>query len=133
MLSDTDCDLRVHDSMDGASNAIGHVERAGAVDLGGVHDRTGIVFCWLKRVGRKFTLQPTVGVSGGAVAADLRVWTWYYLQPPSCRRRPARFNFHCFVSSIRRIRAHLQRVELPLELCKGVSGGTVRANDVERH
>ena len=43
MLSDTDCDLRVHDSMDGASNAIGHVERAGAGDLADVHDRTGIV------------------------------------------------------------------------------------------
>ena len=43
MLSDTDCDLRVHDSMDGASNAIGHMERAGAGDLAGVHDRTGIV------------------------------------------------------------------------------------------
>ena len=37
MLSDTDCDLRVHDSMDGASNAIGHVDRAGAGDLAGVH------------------------------------------------------------------------------------------------
>ena len=44
VLSGADCDLRLHDSMDGASNAIGHVERAVAVDLGGVHDRTEIVF-----------------------------------------------------------------------------------------
>ena len=44
MLSGTDCDLRLHDSMDGASNAIGHVERAGDVNLVGVHDRMGIVF-----------------------------------------------------------------------------------------
>ena len=55
-----------------------------------------------------------------------------------CSRRPAvadqlvSFSIE-FVSRILRIRAHLQRVELPLELCKGVSGGTVRANDVERH
>ena len=44
MLSGTDCDLRVHDSMDGANNAIGYVERSGAFDLEGMHDRMGIVF-----------------------------------------------------------------------------------------
>ena len=43
MLSGTDCDLRLHDSMDGASNAIGHVEWAGAIDLVDAHDRMGIV------------------------------------------------------------------------------------------
>ena len=43
MLSGTDCDLRLHDSMDGTSNAIFHVERAGAVDLAGMHGRLGIV------------------------------------------------------------------------------------------
>ena len=37
MLSGTDCDLRLHDSMDGTSNAIGHAKRAGVVDLAGVH------------------------------------------------------------------------------------------------
>ena len=58
---------------------------------------------------------------------------WYYLQPPSCRRGPARFNLHCIVPRIRRIRTHLQRVELPLELCKGVNSGTVRANDIKRY
>ena len=44
MLSGADCDLRLHDSMDGVSNAIDYVERACAVDRGGVHDRMGIVF-----------------------------------------------------------------------------------------
>ena len=78
-------------------------------------------------------MRPTVSVFGGGTVADLRVWTWHRLQSPSCRRRPARFNFHCIVSRIRRIRAHLQSVELPLELCKGVNSGTVRANDVERY
>ena len=43
MLSVTDCDLRLHDSMDGTSNAIDSMERAGAVDLAGVRGRLGIV------------------------------------------------------------------------------------------
>ena len=43
MLSGTDWDLRLHDSMDGARNANGHVERTGDVNLVGVHDRMGIV------------------------------------------------------------------------------------------
>ena len=42
MLSGTDCDLRLHDSMDGTSNAIGHLERADGVNLVGMHDRMGI-------------------------------------------------------------------------------------------
>ena len=44
MLSGTDCDLRLHDSMDGTRNAIGHAERTDAVELAGVHDQMGIVF-----------------------------------------------------------------------------------------
>ena len=43
MLSGTDCDLRLHDSMDGTSNAIGHVERAGDVNLAELHGQLGIV------------------------------------------------------------------------------------------
>ena len=43
MLSGADCDLAFYDSMDGASNAIGHLERAGGINLSGVDDRTGIV------------------------------------------------------------------------------------------
>ena len=43
-LSGADCDLRLHDSMDGASNANDHVEWAGAVNLVGVHERMGIGF-----------------------------------------------------------------------------------------
>ena len=43
MLSGTDCDLRLHASMDGTSNAIDSMEWAGAVDLADVHDRMGIV------------------------------------------------------------------------------------------
>ena len=39
MMSGTACDLRLHDSMDGTRNAIGHAERAGAVELAGVNDR----------------------------------------------------------------------------------------------
>ena len=44
MLSGTDCDLRLHDSMDGASNAINSMEWTDVVVLAGVHDRMGIVF-----------------------------------------------------------------------------------------
>ena len=43
MLSGIDCDLRLHDSINGTSNAIGHVKRADAVDLAGMHGRLGIV------------------------------------------------------------------------------------------
>ena len=39
MLSGTDCDLRLHDSMDGASNAIISMEWTDVVVLAGVHDR----------------------------------------------------------------------------------------------
>ena len=44
MLRGTDCDLRSHASMDGASNAIGDVERARDGDHVGVHNRMGLVF-----------------------------------------------------------------------------------------
>ena len=44
MLRGTDCDLRLHASMDGARNAFGFVERGGDGDLVGVHNRMGIVF-----------------------------------------------------------------------------------------
>ena len=43
MFRGTDCDLRLHASMDGASNAFGYVERAGDVDHAGVHNRVGLV------------------------------------------------------------------------------------------
>ena len=43
MLSGTDCDLGLHVSMDGTSNALGHLERAGDTNLPDVDDRTGIV------------------------------------------------------------------------------------------
>ena len=43
MLSGTDCDLGLHVSMDGASNAIGHLERVGDINLSDVDERTGIV------------------------------------------------------------------------------------------
>ena len=39
MLSGTDCDFRLHDSMDGTSNAIYSMERTDAVYLAGGHDR----------------------------------------------------------------------------------------------
>ena len=44
MLRGTDWDLWLHASMDGASNAIGFVERGGDGDLVGVHNLMGIVF-----------------------------------------------------------------------------------------
>ena len=44
MLRGTDCHLRLHASMDGASNAFGYVERAGEGNLAGVHDGMGLVF-----------------------------------------------------------------------------------------
>ena len=44
MLRGTDCDVRLHASMDGASNAIGYVEQAGDGDHAGVHNRMGLVF-----------------------------------------------------------------------------------------
>ena len=43
MLSVTDWGLGLHVSMDGTSNAIGHLERAGAINLPDVGERTGIV------------------------------------------------------------------------------------------
>ena len=43
MLSGTDYDLEFHVSMDGTSNAIGHLERAGDINLTCVDDRTGTV------------------------------------------------------------------------------------------
>ena len=43
MLRGTDCDLRLHASMDGASNAFGYVERAGDGDHVSVHNRMGLV------------------------------------------------------------------------------------------
>ena len=46
MLSGADCDLRLHDSLDGTSNAFDHVERTGAIDLADVHERMEIVFNW---------------------------------------------------------------------------------------
>ena len=42
-LSGTDFDLRLNGSMDGPSNAIGHLERAGAINLSDVDEQTGIV------------------------------------------------------------------------------------------
>ena len=44
MLRGTDCDLRLHASMDGASNAIGYVERAGDGDFVDSHNRMKNVF-----------------------------------------------------------------------------------------
>ena len=41
MLRGTDCDLRLHVSMDVASNAFGYVERAGDGDPAGMHNRIG--------------------------------------------------------------------------------------------
>ena len=43
MLSGTDGDLGLHISMDGTSNAIGHLERANEINLPDVDDGTGIV------------------------------------------------------------------------------------------
>ena len=43
LLSGTDCGLLLHVSMDGTSTAIGYLERAGATNLLGVDDGTGIV------------------------------------------------------------------------------------------
>ena len=43
MLSGADCGLRLHVSMDGTSSAIGHLERAGDINLTDMDDRTGIV------------------------------------------------------------------------------------------
>ena len=44
LLSGTDCGLLVHISMGGTSTAIGHLERAGAINLPDVDDGMGIVF-----------------------------------------------------------------------------------------
>ena len=43
MLNGTDYGLLLHISMDGTSTAIGHVERAGGINLPDVDDRTGMV------------------------------------------------------------------------------------------
>ena len=43
LLSGTDCGVLLHISMDGTSTAIGHLERAGGINLPDVVDRTGIV------------------------------------------------------------------------------------------
>ena len=43
MLYGTDCGLLLHISMDGTSTAIGHLERAGGINLPDVDDRTGAV------------------------------------------------------------------------------------------
>ena len=43
VLSDTDCGVLLHISIGGASNAIRHLERAGAINLPDVDDRTGMV------------------------------------------------------------------------------------------
>ena len=48
MLLGTDCDVGLHVSMDGTSNAVGHLERAGDINLSDVDDRTGIVQKWLE-------------------------------------------------------------------------------------
>ena len=43
MLSGTDCGLLLHILMDGMSNGIRQLERAGGINLPGVADRTGMV------------------------------------------------------------------------------------------
>ena len=49
LLSGTDCGLLLHISMDLMSTAIGHLERAGGINLPGVDDRTGIVkYGWIE-------------------------------------------------------------------------------------
>ena len=42
LLSGTDCGLLLHISMDGMSIAIGHLERAGGINLPDVDDQTEI-------------------------------------------------------------------------------------------
>ena len=49
VLSGTDCGLLLHDPMDGMSTAIGHLERAGGINLLDVDDRTGTVkYGWIE-------------------------------------------------------------------------------------
>ena len=49
MLSGTDCDLGLHVSMDEPSNAIGHLERAGDINLPDVGDQMGTVkYGWIE-------------------------------------------------------------------------------------
>ena len=43
LLSGTDCGVLLHVLMDGMSTAIGHLERARAINLPDVDERTGIV------------------------------------------------------------------------------------------
>ena len=43
VMNGTDCGLWFHISMDGTSTAIGHLERAGGINLPDVDDRLGIV------------------------------------------------------------------------------------------
>ena len=43
MLSGADCGLLLHISMGGTSTAIGHLKRAGGINLPDVDDRTGMV------------------------------------------------------------------------------------------
>ena len=43
LLSGADCGLLLHISMDGTRTAIGHLERAGGINLPDVDDRTGMV------------------------------------------------------------------------------------------
>ena len=43
LVSGADCGLMLHISMDGASYAIHHLERAGDINLPDVDDRTGAV------------------------------------------------------------------------------------------
>ena len=43
ILSGTDCGLLLHILMDGTSTVIGHLERAGGINLPGVDDRTEMV------------------------------------------------------------------------------------------
>ena len=43
LVSGNDCGLLLHIPMDGTSTAIGHLERAGGINLPDVDDRTGMV------------------------------------------------------------------------------------------